>query len=200
MALLVAATVMVLLAKRLGRKPAAPPPAAALPAVQQSEELTELVGQLDLLVKDVESTIDRRLAEVDQALLRADEALARLERATELAGQTAQITEAEAEAAGGPIWQPQKETAPPECHSQNEDVEEEFITLPGTWPLPAGKPDRAPAPSPASPVRLQSRRHAEVAKLRSDGLESVEIARKLQMDIGEVELILNLNTAQEPGQ
>jgi len=52
---------------------------------------------------------------------------------------------------------------------------------------------------PPSPTRPNPRRD-EILRLRSQGLDAVEIARRVQMNVGEVELVLNLHPTGRPAR
>ncbi len=42
--------------------------------------------------------------------------------------------------------------------------------------------------------------HGEILRLDGQGLDSLEIARRMEMDVGEVELVLNLNRSGRDGR
>ena len=74
--------------------------------------------------------------------------------------------------------------------------DDELVTLPGTWPVPPSRPETATPPAtPRNTSKLQSPRHAQVLRLQKQGLAVTDIARKLRMDVGEIELVLRLHGA-----
>jgi len=57
----------------------------------------------------------------------------------------------------------------------------------------SAKVDPQQAPAQASPAQQV---HGEIRRLNSQGMDAVRIARRLGMDVGEVELVLNLQRTQ----
>lgn len=181
---------------------------------EQLRGVSELTGQLERLLKDIDGKIADHLSRIDAAILQADAKAAQLRQAATNAQPPAglpafdpsedpQLAQAQAEEAGRPIWEPlqspagrlaaQLQTALP----MDSFLEAELVTLPGTWPIP---PSRGQTAAQEAPPRnasiLQSPRHAEVLRLHKQGLAAPDIARKLRMDVGEVELVLRLHGAE----
>lgn len=206
-------------------KSAAPSPAVAGEA-KLAGDVRDLMEQMDLLIHDLEGKLDARMDNVENALKQADIRIESIRK--EAAGLADQLETsyaqavAHAEGAGHPIWEPPTVAAlataaasPMSAHASVNAVapaaldavgqdggvdEEDVVTLPGSWPVPASRrpASAGQAPTPvAGTVTLKSGRHSEILRLQGEGISNVEIARKLQMDIGEVELVLNLNRSRQ---
>jgi hypothetical protein len=190
---------------------------------EQLRGVSELTGQLERLVKDIDGKIADHLSRIDAAMLRADAKAAQLRQAAMMAApeqpldapELTQLAQAQSEEAGRPIWEPAQAIAgdghvrgflknrltatlqteeSPYGATTNED---ELVTLPGTWPVPPSRPETAGTQAPPpNASKLQSPRHAEVLRLHKQGLAAQDIARKLRMDVGEIELVLRLHGAE----
>jgi len=62
--------------------------------------------------------------------------------------------------------------------------------------LNGGRHTDLPDKGPAGPDGRPSSRHGDVMRLHGQGLDTVEIARRMRMSVGEVELVLNLQPAR----
>jgi hypothetical protein len=206
---IVGASVFLLLVWRFGESLTRAQKGALTP--EQLRDVSDLTQQLDRLVKDIDGKIAEHLSRIDAAIAQADAKTAQLHQAAlsdpqprdypvDLS-QNEQLSQAQAEEAGQPIWEPPPSaqggqydglTQPP----QGSPLEDELVTLPGTWPVPPSRSESAtPRATPRMASRLQSPRHAEVLRLHKQGLTATDIARKLRMDVGEVELVLRLHGA-----
>jgi hypothetical protein len=166
---------------------------------EQLRGVTELTGQLERLIKDIDGKIADHLSRIEAAMLQADAKATELRQAAMTAPPPPDAPESPA--GSGPVRgfledrlaaEPQTEE-PPYGVTANED---ERVTLPGTWPVPPSRGETAPPQAaPRNAAKLQSPRHAEVLRLHTQGLAAPDIARKLRMDVGEVELVLRLHGA-----
>jgi hypothetical protein len=211
-AVIVGSAVFLLMARRLRSSQAVSQKGKLTP--EQLRGVGELTEHLERLVKDIDGKIADHLSRIDAAIVQADAKAAQLRQAVMNAPppaeeqpldamETARLAQAQAEEAGRPIWEPpqspaarlaaQLQTALP----MDSFLEDELVTLPGTWPVP---PSRGQTAAQEAPPRnasiLQSPRHAEVLRLHKEGLAAPDIARKLRMDVGEVELVLRLHGAE----
>jgi len=88
---------------------------------------------------------------------------------------------------------------------QADSTMEKLRSTMGKPKAPADMPENAVEPVPRqSPIAgLQqaepiNHRRSEILRLKSQGLDAIEIARRMEMNVGEVELIMNLHPTQ-PG-
>ena len=58
-----------------------------------------------------------------------------------------------------------------------------------------GSARHQPPPGGPQSAGLTRQRRSEILRLKSQGLDAVEIARRMQMNVGEVELVMNLHPA-----
>lgn len=176
---------------------------------QVARDLADLIDQVDLLMKDIEGKLGARIDDLETVFKQADARIAHIRQ--ELAEvidacHNACAERVAQEGAGQPIWEP---AAPVGSYASAEGddprpgpiaEEEEIVTLPGSWPLPPkgkSQPAAEAQQPPTSPVPLASARHREVLRLQAQGSQPLDIARKLQMDLGEVELVLNLHHCKD---
>jgi hypothetical protein len=215
---IVGSGVFLLMAWRLRNSSAAAEKSELTP--EQLRGVSELTEQLERLIKDIDGKIADHLSRIEAAMVQADAKTAQLQQAAMTAPpplvtpkaaagseqpldvpKNQQLAQAQSEEAGRPIWEPAQSPKDGqyngEAHpAQDSSLEDEPVTLPGTWPVPPSRPEIAPSQAaPRNASKLQSPRHAEVLRLQEQGLAAPDIARKLRMDIGEVELVLRLHGA-----
>jgi hypothetical protein len=190
-AVIAGSAVFLLMARRLRGKLAAAKKGELTP--EQLRGVTELTERLERLVKDMDARIAEHLTRIDAAMAQAEAKTAQLRQAATSdpppaePPQSERFLQAQDEQAGQPIWQPPQDSL----------LEDELVTLPGTWPVPPSRPGAAASQaSPPNGSKLQSPRHAEVLRLHGQSLAAPDIARKLRMDVGEVELVLRLHGAE----
>ena len=190
---------------------------------QIAADLGQLIETMDALMKEIDAKLQARMAELDVTMADADAKILQIRQASaEISLQLDQAKAdllAHTEGAGGPIWEPPAacETvanagvgaaAPAALSGQYEpsvshesacsdttppEEDDDTVTLPGSWPLPPKSQPQSQPPAAATPAKLVGSRHSEVLKLHSQGLDRTDIARRLGLDTGEVELVLNLN-------
>lgn len=206
---IVGAAVFLLLIRWLRKSLTTAPKGALTP--EQLRDVSDLTEQIERLMKDIDSKIADHLSRIDAAVAQADAKATQLRQAAAdnppsseqppEPSQSGQFAQAQAEEAGQPIWEPPQSSRGGQYDGlpqqvQDSPTEDEFVTLPGTWPVPPARPENAaPQAPPLNASKLQSPRHAEVLRLHKQGLAALDIARKLRMDIGEVELVLRLHGA-----
>lgn len=180
---------------------------------QLARDVADLAAQMDLLVKDVETRLDGRVTELNALMAQARAQMEQIrQQSASLMDdlQTARTELLAHEAAGQPIWEfpddrPQHAAAPalPVATPQAAPADKSAGgTLEGTWPIPAhvapveDKPGREPIPQGV----FQGDRHREVIKLLDESRRPIDIARQLGLDVGEIELIANLNGRKTVGR
>ena len=132
-------------------------------------EMTELLEGADARLHELVAQVDARLVDLRAATDAA------------LQARAAQNTPPGSQAA-----EPPKET---------------LEQLAARW-QPSARPSEAPAPAQGAPGGQDtpgavSPKQMEIFRLWDQGLDAVEIARRLAMNIGSVELILNLRRSRE---
>jgi hypothetical protein len=186
---------------RIARKIAAHPRSGAM-TPEQLRDVSDLTEQLQRLIQDIDAKIGDRLSRLDEAMIQADAKTAELRQASRSRppASAAQLQQAEAETAPAhtgetPVPHLGAATQSPPREGIEED---EPVTLPGTWPVPPSRAQSNAQTPSRDAAQLKSPRHVEVLRLHRQGLDSIAIARKLQMDLGEVELVLRLHASAEP--
>jgi len=139
------------------------------------EDLLELMGEMQRLGQRIDRRIESRLGQLAATLVEADEKIARLR---ELLGK-ADALAVETEAASNPVEVPSANVP---------QLEGTFVfDAPGAHASRgANGQDETDDDAACNP------RHAQIARLGRQGLPPVEIARLMEMNVGEVELVLNL--------
>ena len=183
--LIAAGAFMLCVVLAVSRKRRAAPPTAVVSASDAPQDvhrdLRQLMGELEQLAERVDRRIETRLAELSRLVAKANAKAAMLQSmigedaATELASIIAEDALAHLAA---------EESLP-----TAESVELEGTFVP-TGPASQCDGDDEPA----------SAKQAAVDRLRRQGLSTMEIARRLEMALGEVELVQNLLSARQSGR
>ena len=187
---IVGAGVFIVLLRRLQRT--SPPQSPSPLTPEQLKGLDDLVRQLERLMADIDARVAESLSRLDAAITQADAKAAQLREADEsgeTADQPAIATPADERPPappGAPIRPPRRRRRPPSGMNSSRSP------APGRFRLPAERlPLSRRPPTPPNFAARALRRCCTAPR----GAARAEIARKLQMDRGEVELVLNLHGA-----
>lgn len=175
--------VSALLGRRKGAEPESPAPPMPAPgvspegAVELKASLAELLRDLQELNDDMTADLEDKLAELKEALEEADNKLE--EMAAAGIGQNPPEEPSEE-----PSQEPSGGTGPePRWPSESEESQEPQESR---EPLePREQEENIPMPSPTG-------RYGEIYRLEDGGLDVEEIARRMNMGKGEIQLILSL--------
>lgn len=175
--------VSALLGRRKGAEPESPAPPMPAPdvspegAVELKTSLAELLRDLQELNDDMTADLEDKLAELKEALEEADNKLEEMAAAGIGQNPPEELSEE-------PSEKPSGGTAPePRWPSESEESQEPQESR---EPLePREQEENIPMPSPTG-------RYGEIYRLEDGGLPVEEIARRMNMGKGEIQLILSL--------
>jgi len=143
------------------------------------DDMAELMMQLEKLAREINAQVDTKFAKLEKAIADADARLAELRR----------------------MGVGEAGTEPDAPSSAPEGTESDRTLSPETGTLEEGAsdvPTDAAALEPPEPTEDRDSFQRQVLELTDAGKTPVEIARQLGRDVGEVELMINLNRRGKP--
>jgi uncharacterized protein DUF6115 len=168
--LVVEAFVLLALLIRQGRRqPPWPPGAHDARSRRAERDVRRLMGELDTLVKSIDSRMTSRVDQLQSLLTQAEELAAELQTS--------------------PLW-------PDQLPGPEDREDEELDESPE--PEDALTSDPEPAHRSADAERPSLNEASEALRLAKEGYDVVEIAQRLGRPIGEIELLLRLRRASSP--
>jgi len=168
-------------------------------AYGQGRAAVDGAAQVDRLVADVKSHADRRVGELDVLIAQARRHVEELQRQSAELTKTLQSAKNEAArrqavaieraAAARALADCETLAANPADHPPQASARPDL-----NWPIPERPPTDTPTERSATPDgAFVGSRHREVLLLLDQNRPPVEISRTLGLEIGEIELIANLN-------
>lgn len=151
-------------------------------ALEVRRNIRELMGQLDDHARRIDEQIELRLGELRRLLKDADARIAEIDHKV---ATNPQHHEIDNPVPNIPVSQ--------EAASDNTTPESFAPSVPSAPFAPS-------SPSVPSALDIEDEinpQHREIILFHNNGLDPVEIARQIKMNVGEVELVLNLNRSRQ---